>query len=172
MKRLIGSVLVLVIICAWMASCEKDDICADGTPTTPNMIVEFYNAGNREAPREVTNLEYFVEGREDTIAVGTVDSTAVPLRVDTTSTKWGFTYNRVVGSGQVEQLTDYIEFKYSTMQEYVSRACGYKTLFTLDQTVPNPVLTPGSDGALWIQSVEIEQPEILNEDEVHVKIYF
>jgi len=172
MKRFIGSVLLLVIIGAYMISCEKDDICAEGTPTTPNMVVAFYNDENRGAYKPVANLKYFVEGQQDTISVGQVDSTAlVPLRVDSPSVKWGFKYTHTSDTGQKLEDIDYIEFKYVTRDEYVSRACGFKTVFTLNSSLPgnvNPVLT----GSTWLKDVQIENPEILNEDETHVRIYY
>lgn len=69
MKRFIGSVFVFGLIAAYMISCEKDDICAQTTPTTPNMVVKFYNNDNRGSERTVENLKFFVEGSQDTISV-------------------------------------------------------------------------------------------------------
>lgn len=176
MKRFIGSAVLLCIIGAYMMSCEKDDICAEGTLTTPNMQVAFYNNENRGAYKTVSNLKIFVEGMLDTIAIGRVDSiTSVPLKVDATSVKWGFKYTHNSDTGQKLEDIDYLEFKYTTRDEYVSRACGFKTLFTLNPSLPtdvNPVLTTGNDGADWLRDARIENPEIINEDEVHVKIYF
>lgn len=172
MKRLIGCLVFLGALSLYMISCEKDDLCDPLITKTPNMIVEFFNADNREEARVVANLRYNVEGRTEVIAVGDTDSTAVPLRVDTTATKWAFTQDKTVNGGVIQAQTDYIEFKYTTRDEYVSRACGFKTLFTLDNVAPNPVLTAGDDGTFWIQSVEIEEYKIENENKVHVKIYF
>lgn len=172
MKRFIGSIIALGTIGFYMISCEKDDICAEGTPTTPNMVVAFYNNENRGAYNPVSDLKYFVEGQEDTISVGYVDSTAlVPLRVDSPSVKWGFKYTHTGDTGQTIEDIDYIEFKYATRDEYVSRACGFKSVFTLNSNTledNNPVLYSNN----WIQDVQIVVPEILNEDETHVKIYF
>ena len=65
--------------------------------------------------------------------------------------------------------SDSVTFNYTRKTEYVSRACGYKTLFTLNSTNPITV-TPDSDN--WIQSVVVSQPNIENENETHIKIYF
>ena len=65
--------------------------------------------------------------------------------------------------------SDEVTFNYTRKNVYVSRACGYKTLYTLDAT--NPVIvTP--DASNWIQNVIVSQPNIENENETHVKIYF
>ena len=120
----------------------------------------------------MVNLKYFVEGMQDTISVGRVDSlTLVPLRVDTPSVKWGFKYTHTGDTGQKIEDIDYIEFKYMTRDEYISRACGFKSVFTLNSNTPediNPVLYT----ATWIKDVQVVDPEIINEDETHVKIYF
>lgn len=172
MKKLIGCLLLLGALSFYMISCEKDDLCDPLITKTPNMIVEFYRAENRDEPLVVSNLRYFVEGRTEIIEAGSTDSTAVPLQVDATATKWGFMRDRPGAGGVPVTDIDFVEFKYTTREEYVSRACGFKTLFTLDSEVPNPVLTAGDDNAFWIQSVEVEQYEIENENEVHVKVYF
>jgi hypothetical protein len=75
-------------------------------------------------------------------------------------------------SGSIKSSNDNIDiltFNYQRVDEYVSRACGYKTLFTLNSTNPITV-TPDSDN--WIQSVVVSQPNIENENETHIKIYF
>jgi len=175
MKRLIASVALLLALSCYMVSCEKDDICAEGTATTPSLVVEFYDKSDEATLTNVNGLKYFVEGMTDTISPGSVSSIRVPLRVDATSTKWGFVYYRP-NTSLVTPNTDFLEFKYIPRTEYVSRACGYKTLFTLDLPAPgapNPVLTNGTDAAsLWIDHVDVITPNIENEDDVHIKIYF
>ena len=61
MKKLkIIIVSILIANCFW--SCEKDDICEAGTPTTPNLIIEFYDNLNAGTKKEVTNLNVVAEG--------------------------------------------------------------------------------------------------------------
>ncbi|WP_116788050.1 DUF6452 family protein [Flavobacterium psychrotrophum] len=175
MKKLIGCILVLCVTAIYLISCEKDDICAETTPTTPNMIVSFYYNDNRTSYNHVTNLQYYeVDNEQNIISVGTVDSTRVPLRVDANHTKWAFVFNQVVANG-IDKRTDYVDFKYTVWQEFVSRACGYKTQFLLDQDNPrgsNPVVTDGDGKGRWIQGIEIVRDSITDENEAHVKVYF
>jgi hypothetical protein len=42
------SVLFLFTVC--FSSCEKDDICDANTPTTPQLVIEFYDAVNTTLP--------------------------------------------------------------------------------------------------------------------------
>jgi len=175
MKRLIGSVTLLLLICGYLWSCEKDDICPESTPTTPSLIIRFYDTDNHANLSRVINLKVFIEGR-DTISLGTTDSIALPLITNATATRWGLQYNRVTASNDTISDTDYMEFKYTTREEYVSRACGYKVLFTLDDPSdvnPNPILTDSpAESHLWIDEFTIENKNIENENKAHVKIYF
>ena len=176
MKRLIGSVTVLLVTCCYLWSCEKDDICAESTPTTPQLQIEFYSDTNHSAAKLVTGLQVFLEGTTDTITLGTVDAISLPLLTNTTSTRWGLIYNKESSGLGIVPDTDYVQFKYTTREEYVSRACGYKVLFTLDDnsdTAPNPSLTdaPG-ETSLWIRGFEMVNKNIETEDDVHVKIFF
>jgi hypothetical protein len=173
MKRLIGSILLLLLISCYLWSCEKDDLCPSTTPTTPSLIIRFYNTNNHASLKTVTDMKVFMEGR-DTIALGSRDSIALPLRTDGTSTRWGIMYNR--GTTSVVNDIDYLEFKYITREEYVSRACGYKVLFTLNNDTnsnPNPAITDNSvESHLWIDEYEVLNTNIENENAAHVKIYF
>jgi hypothetical protein len=78
-----------------------------------------------------------------------------------------------IQNGSIDPITDdnldEITFNYSRKTVFISRACGYKTLFTLNTTNPITV-TPDSNN--WIQNVIVSQPNIENEDETHIKIYF
>lgn len=174
MKKL--SVIVTALIVAnsfW--SCEKDDICAEGTPTTPSLIVEFYDKDNRTDLKNITNLKFYAEGFETEIDSVTGTKMSLPLKTNQPSTKWALVFNRVTTGGVITN-TDFLEFKYTTRNEYISRACGYKTLFTLNNdsaAEPNPVHTDAADETnLWIQDITLEQTNVEDENEVHVKIYF
>lgn len=181
MKRLIASVGLLLLAALYLWSCEKDDICTSDTPTTASVVVNFYNKDNAEALKTVTGLQYFVEGDPKIITIdGSVSSIRVPLKVDATSTKWGFILKTTTNN--VERTnTDYLEFKYTTQQTYVSRACGYKTTFLLDKSIPggerNPILSNGnvpSDATFWINSYRVEHDTIAieNIEKPNVKIFF
>lgn len=182
MKRLIGSVAVLLVITCISLSCEKDDICAEGTPTTPGIIVEFYNKDNREEAVNLTNLKYYAVGETDTLpavednVTTTVNKIELPLRTNATSTKWGLMYTRRLSNGTfIPYNTDFLEFNYTTLETYVSRACGYKTTFELNPDDPegtSPLKTDSdtADG-FWIYDIEVMTTNIENENEAHIKIY-
>lgn len=170
MKKVFAICFLSLVITFALLSCEKDDICAEGTPTTPNVIVEFFITANRTQHNPVSNFKYFVEGMTDTITITTSrDSIRVPLRVDGTTTKWGFILRTPVTGGAILN-TDYITFDYTARQAYVSRACGYKSTFNLTG-VPALTDAPGESN-LWIDEIEVENSNIENENEAHISIYY
>ena len=171
MKKFITSIAIFTLIVCYLCSCEKDDICAEGTPTTPSLIIEFYNKDNREVLKTI-NLEYYAEGFTDVDTI--IDSRLeLPLRVDADNVKWSMTYVYTPTSGNVIRNVDFLEFNYERSELYVSRACGYKTIFTLGPDTDDDSITdsPGGDG-LWIEDLSVETLNIENEDETHIKIFF
>lgn len=171
MKKFIASITILTVIVFYLSGCEKDDICAEGTPTTPSLIIEFYNKDNQEILKTI-NLEYFAEGFTDVDTI--IDSRLeLPLRVDADNVKWSMTYVYTPTAGNVIRNTDFMEFNYERNELYVSRACGYKTIFALDPDTANNALTDSAeDDGLWINSFRVETLNIENEDATHIKIFF
>jgi hypothetical protein len=161
--------LFLIILFTFtFSSCEKDDICAEGTPVTPRVIIEFYNAATPTVLENVTNLGII----EPTLSTGfsftAVSKIQAPLKTTADVTTLQFIQNGS-DTDTMNDNIDVITFNYQRVDEYVSRACGFKTLFYLNET--NPVVLT-ADGDNWIQNIVVTQPNIENENEVHVKIYF
>jgi hypothetical protein len=80
------------------------------------------------------------------------------------------TYALTLNSGvSGSENTDVVTFTYNHHDIFVSRACGYKTLFDLTNTNSN-ILTPDSDN--WIKDISIYKANLESENEVHIKIKF
>jgi len=170
------------------SSCEKDDICDAATPTTPRLIIEFYDVANPAVLKNVTNLKVIGLDNEEGVILNetaTIDglryisnanTIGIPLNPLTQTSELRFILN-FGNTNTALILTDTLEFNYSTRDEFVSRACGFKTLYTLNPT-SNPLFpiilndNPDSELGNWIKDIEILQSNIVTENEVHVKIYF
>jgi len=167
MKKIAFITLSLLLAVSFW-NCEKDDICAEGTPVTPRVIIEFYNAATPTVLKNVTNLGVI----EPTLSTGfsftAISKIQVPLKTTADITTLRFIQNGS-DTDTTNDNIDVITFNYQRVDEYVSRACGFKTLFYLNET--NPVVLT-ADGNNWIQNIVVTQPNIENENEVHVKIYF
>jgi len=176
MKKIVFITLSLLLAISFW-NCEKDDICAEGTPVTPRLIIEFYDAANPTVLKNVTNLRVQGEGVDDPLVFNeNLEETnparfltngnkiAIPLKTFANISEFDFILNH----GDVSEDTDAITFTYDKEEIYISRACGYKTIFSLTDNNPNVFPATG----YWIQNIEVMQPNIENENEVHVKIYF
>ena len=167
MKKIVFLTLSLLLALSFW-NCEKDDICAEGTPVTPRLIIEFYDAANPTVLKNVTNLKVVESSLTDGFGFTGVNKIQVPLRTNSEETILNFIQNGN-NSDTSDDDTDELIFNYATQEVYISRACGYKMTFQLD-AIDGVVATP--DGSNWIQNIIVTQPNIENENEVHVKIYF
>ncbi len=152
------SILLLVIT---TISCERDDICIE--PTTPKLIVRFYDKNNHDNLKSVTNLQVEIDSLGVFIPYGetqTTDSIAIPLRIDIDYTKYRFI--KEYGDATNEK-TDEFTINYQRELQFVSRSCGYKTVF-MNNTISN--LSNN-----WIESISVNQQNILNEKEAHLTVY-
>jgi hypothetical protein len=159
---------LLLVLSIFFSSCEKDDICDANTPTTPKVVIEFYDVANPTTVKNVTNLGVIAPGFTNGFEFTATSKIKVPLKTFEDNSILHFIQNGSMDPTSDDNL-DEITFNYSRKTVFVSRACGFKTLFILNTTNPITV-TPDSNN--WIQSVIVSQPNIENEDETHIKIYF
>ena len=159
---------LLLLLSVFFSSCEKDDICDVNTLTTPKVVIEFYDIANPTTLKNVTNLGVIAPGFTNGFGFTATSKIKVPLKTFQDTSILYFIKNGSIDPTTDDNL-DEITFNYSRKTVFVSRACGYKTLFTLNTTNPITV-TPDSNN--WIQNVIVSQPIIENEDETHIKIYF
>jgi hypothetical protein len=171
-----------------LLSCEKDDICDNSTATTSRLVIGFYDVNNRSVVKNVTNLKVTGEGAPTSIVFNASAATdelkfltnastiSIPLKTNSDQTKYTFILNANPGG---TPSSDIMIFNYGRNNEYVSRACGFKTVFDFSNRpagtnafTVNGISTGPFTTTTWIKDVEILQTNINNEKETHVKIYF
>lgn len=170
------TLLLLLFFAFTFSSCEKDDICDANTPTTPRLVLEFYDFLNPSVLKNVSNLKVVDEGMTDGILFNGSQTTngntiSIPLKTVGTTTTYSFTLN----SGNANPALvdeDIIKFDYTTQELFVSRACGYKTIFTLDPTNPYKHTDATAANQKWIKFISVEKSNLENENETHIKIFF
>ncbi|WP_422104247.1 DUF6452 family protein [Winogradskyella sp.] len=160
-------------------NCERDDICAEGTPTTPRLLIEFYDATSPEDLKSVPRLTLYGEGLV-TDPIESSDATLIfnsnanaaelPLLVgpenETTTSRFILEQSsnlRIDETG--DSNVDIIEISYNSEFQYVSRACGFKSIFT------NLSISLDNDGDTWISSIDVIESTVDNENTVHVQIF-
>ena len=147
--------------------CEKDDICLDGTPGTPRLIIRFFDADSVENLKPTGAL--LVNKVEDSIDVyirknifGT-DSISIPLDAKNNLTELKF-YNY---QGFENENIDTLSFHYDRYDIYLNRACGFKGQFILKDDAVSGYQTSES----WVKSYKIIKDSILDEKSMHLAIY-
>lgn len=162
--------LIVIVFCFSLSSCERDDVCDPTTSTTPMLVIEFYDFFIQTNPKDVTNLAIAEVGNTIGYSLTNVSKIKIPLKTQQDFTKYVFIKNF---SDPVNPLIneDILEFRYNRKNEYISRACGFKNIFTFNAGLP--IQSESIPANLpWIRGIEIIQPNITNEDETHIKIYF
>ncbi|WP_179317723.1 DUF6452 family protein [Winogradskyella undariae] len=187
--------LILLIAIA-LINCERDDICASTTQTTPRLIVEFYDATDTDELLNVSRITVYGEGLvtdddgniieplEESDATLLFNENAntieLPLIIGAEGVEATITTRYVLEKDTDLRIEDeddttnsnidIIEITYNTEFVYVSRACGYKSNFN-SLGVSRETETNGDN---WISNIEIEetiQQSIEDENTTHVRIY-
>lgn len=174
MKKIL---LFLLVIGFSSSSCEKDDICDGNTPTTPRMVLTFYDINNPSIEKNVTNLTIIADGMENGIPYSNStlingSTVAIPLKTDAKTTTFRFILNYGSTNAAALPNEDIIQFNYEPENIFVSRACGYKTNFSLDPRNPFVHTDAATADLKWIEYLAVEKYIIANENETHFKIYF
>ena len=169
-------VLLVFAMALTLSSCEKDDICDAATPTTPRVVINFYDFINPSVKKSVSNLRVIGEGMTNPLLFTGSETTSsntisLPLKTIGTTTTFRLTLN-FGNSNPALVDEDIIKFDYATRQLFVSRACGYKTTYDLNRLNPFSHTDPIAENRKWIKLIEVEKNNIDNENEEHIRIYF
>jgi len=166
-KILFGLFAVLFALSFW--NCEKDDICEEGTPTTPRLIIEFYDNASPTNKKNVTDLKVTADGMTTSLDFNAVNKIELPLKTDLDLVNYSLVLDSKNANTSL-QNPDQITINYTRKNAYISRACGYKTVYELNPNPNGMVLT--TDANNWVKEINIQKFTIENENETHVKIFF
>lgn len=155
MKRIYYRFLLSMFL---TAGCEPDDICIEGIPGTPQLIIVFYDKDNPNQTKEVSSLQVKGMDMEELLYDATTDSIAIPLKIKETSSSFSFisTENNTI----FEEL---LRVDYTANDEFISRACGFKISY-------KNISISRLNSATWIENIIIVTDSISDTKEAHVKI--
>lgn len=162
MKKLF---LLIISLGFLVSSCERDDICAESTPTTPLLVIDFFDADNPSEPKIPADLLIVEEGSDQGLTFASA-SISLPLRTDVDQTRFNFVLNFASEDDDNPQNVDAVAFNYVRQEEYISKACGFRVTYQAlqDQFLPLP------DNA-WIDNITILNTTIEDETETHIRIF-
>ena len=153
-------IIPILLIAMLSISCERDDICPDATPTTPRLIIDLLDALNPDTKKNVFDLVVIGVDNDDFLPdyiFQDTDYLILPLRTDDNTTEYILIKEASVNDNGtpndntddfVDGNQDRITLNYSREEVFVSRACGFKTIFK------NVTLTIVQDGDNWMLSRE------------------
>ncbi len=163
---MIKRIIVLILIIFAFKGCTKDDICPEGTSTTPNLIITFNDIVNPINRKQVAGLSIVTNYADpvEVLARTTTDSIAIPLNTNSDTTKYKFIRTTITSTDTIINV-DNIDFVYQRNNIYVTRACGFKTEFDNLQTT---LEEEGTEN--WIQEIITNRDTINDENEAHLTI--
>jgi len=159
---------MILLILLTQLSCERDEICLE--EITPKLIIRFYNENIPNEFKSVIRLKVNIEGIDGDYSNETItaltDSIAIPLQVTDNKTRFILTLQGNESEGTEDNL-DTISLIYTQEDVFISRACGYKTIFN----EAGARLTDDDDN--WIKGLETKKDplQIIDENAAHIKIY-
>ena len=141
-----------------ITSCEKDDICLEGSPNTSRISIGFINMEYQDTTD--INLKNIRGINKDSIIhenIGT-NKLKLPLNISSTRTEYILDYN---------DTSDTLSIKYKAIHKYLNRGCGFISNFIIDKSSENLNNLEG-----WIKEISIAKDSIFNEDKINLFIHF
>ena len=154
---IITRLLKILLTFSVLISCEKDDICIEGSENTNRLTIGFVNYKSRIQ----TGISLsFIKGVDSDSIISEGFSgnyLKLPLMVNSNETKYILEQN---------QIKDTLIIFHQTNHLYLNRSCGFKSNFLIKSE------TEISKESGWIREVSIEKDSIFNEEETNIFVYY
>ena len=147
----------------FLFKCEKDDICLEGTPGTPRLIIRFFDQNEKFTTKPLSNASIKALNEEEEYIVFSGDSLAIPLKLVSNTTIYTFT---LLDDSANQEKVDTLKFNYKREDYYINRACGFLSnlIFT------NPALEILDKESVF-SGFNVLKDTIKNEKQAHLAIY-
>lgn len=178
--RICNIVILCIFGCLFFTqlSCERDDLCAASTQTTASLIIAAFDVSIPDDSKIILRLRIQGVGNQDvleTFNIVTTDSLVIPLRTDVNETQYRLHRDFSINDNGTpddfsddftEGNEDIITVRYVRNDVFVSRACGFSTIFS------NVSIEVEEDEDNWIQLIQAENDNqiVKNETQRHFKL--
>ena len=147
----------ILFLLLFITSCEKDDICIEGSENTNRITIGFLD----NETKNPTGISL--------INVKSIDSDSIiheefsenilklPLKVNSNKTQFLLNNNEVK-----DTLTIY----HQSIHQYLNRSCGYKSNFLINKQTEITKTTG------WIREITVEKDSIFNEEKTNIFIHY
>ena len=149
--------LHFLVLTLFFLSCEKDDICIEGSENTNRITIGFLENESKN-PKGI-NLSFIKGVNNDSIISEAFsgDELKLPLMVNSNQTKYILEQNEV---------RDTLIIFHQTNHLYLNRSCGFKSNFLI-KSETEIIKESG-----WIREISIVQDSIFNEEKTNIFIHY
>ena len=154
---IITRLLKILLTFSVLISCEKDDICIEGSENTNRVTIGFID--NESKNPTGINLS-FIKGVNNDSIISEGFSGAelkLPLMVNSNQTKYILEQN---------EIRDTLIIFHQTNHLYLNRSCGFKSNFLIKSD------TEIIKESGWIREISIVQDSIFNEEKTNIFIHY
>ena len=141
-----------------ITSCEKDDICLQGSANTNRITIEFINSEFETTSS--LSLKNIRGVNKDSIIYEDINADKLRLPLNTSSSKTDYILN-------YNEIDDTLSIKYKAIHQYLNRGCGFISNFIIDNSTENLDNNYG-----WIKKILIVKDSIFNEEKTNLYIHF
>ena len=155
--KLMIKYLHFIILILFFLSCEKDDICIEGSENTNRVTIGFID--NKTKNPIGINLDFVKGVNNDSILSEEFSGSELklPLMVNSNETKYILEQN---------QVRDTLIIFHQTEHLYLNRSCGFKSNFLI-KSETKIIKESG-----WIREISIVQDSIFNEENTNIFIHY
>ena len=141
----------------FIISCEKDDICIEGSENTSRITIEFLD-NETKTPVGINLINLKAMGVDSIIHEEFSENILkLPLKVNLNKTQY------ILDN---EFTSDTLTIHYQSIHQYLNRSCGYKSNFLIN----NQTEIIKETG--WIREVSIVNDSIFNEEKTNIYIHY
>ena len=146
-----------IIISLFIISCEKVDICIEGSENTNRITIGFID--NESKNPTGINLSFIKGVNNDSIISEEFSGTELKLSlmVNSNETKYILEQNEV---------RDTLTIYHQSIHKYLNRSCGYKSNFLINTQTEITKKTG------WIREITVVQDSIFNEEKTNIFIHY
>ena len=147
----------ILLLSLFIISCEKDDICIEGSDNTNRITIGFLDNETKN-PTGITLINVKSIGNDSIIhEVFSGGSIKLPLKVNSNKTQFIFDNKEAI-----DTLTIY----HQSIHQYLNRSCGYKSNFLVNTQTEITKKTG------WIREITIVKDSIFNEEKTNIFIHY
>ncbi len=161
---MIKRIILFILILFTFKGCTKDDICPPDTATTAKMVIAFNDIANPTNSKNVNllSVQTDYENSVEVISLSNTAEIAIPLSTTSDTTKYKFIRTTYRTNDTLINI-DKVMFVYQLQNDYVNRACGFKTeYFNLEANLEQE----GTEN--WIKQVTVIRDTVNDENSTHV----